>query len=88
MRLPPNLCVSCVHLKRTDDYLMHTCDAFKEGIPADIYFHGGDHRVPVAGDNGIQYELIPGMSELLELWAERTINAAGPDESLRNQPPA
>jgi hypothetical protein len=33
-----------------------TCDAFPGGIPDDIYFDCADHRHPVDGDHGIQFE--------------------------------
>jgi hypothetical protein len=33
-----------------------TCDAFPEGIPAEIAL-GGDHREPVDGDHGLRFKL-------------------------------
>jgi hypothetical protein len=47
----PAICDSCTH-RRTST----TCDAFPDGIPIEISTLGGDHRKPVAGDHGIQWE--------------------------------
>ena len=33
----------------------HTCKAFPEGIPPEIWNIEVDHKTPYPGDNGIQY---------------------------------
>lgn len=52
-----SLCVTCKHLypkkKREDN---NTCKAFPKGIPNIIRFFEHDHKTPIEGDNGIQYE--------------------------------
>ena len=35
------------------------CLAFPDGIPQDIRFGENDHSAPIAGDHGLQFELIP-----------------------------
>lgn len=49
------LCAGCDHLDRTADLGAERCAAFPNGIPAEIFLEGGDHRRPFRGDNGIQY---------------------------------
>ena len=45
-------CAYCVH--KDEDGA--TCKAFPDGIPEDILSMETDHRQPVEGDGGIQYE--------------------------------
>lgn len=45
-------CGDCAH-KHLD---RATCDAFPTGIPIDILRGKDQHRTPVAGDHGIQFE--------------------------------
>lgn len=47
------LCNSCKH---AHDNYPPTCKAFPKGIPAGILEGTLDHRQPVRGDKGIQYE--------------------------------
>lgn len=49
-----HICGPCRH--RTG---VHTCEAFPEGIPEDIWFGRHDHKSPYPGDHGIQFEPRP-----------------------------
>jgi len=67
IRLP---CDDCKHLNRKalkeDPFSWGTCKAFPEGIPSSIWAplvippaataHGDQHREPIEGDHGIQWE--------------------------------
>lgn len=55
---PAPLCATCRHFRDVDEIGL-TCDAFPAGIPDDILTGELDHREPVAGDNGLQYEEKP-----------------------------
>ncbi|MCL5110514.1 MAG: hypothetical protein M1401_16940 [Chloroflexi bacterium] len=56
--LPP-LCLWCKHYHKSRER-PHTCDAFLDEIPDDIFFTSQiDHRHPVDGDGGIQFESDP-----------------------------
>lgn len=37
-----------------------TCDAFPTGIPEAVFGNELDHREPIEGDHGIQFEAKPG----------------------------
>lgn len=54
---PRSQCDACRHLRPKaaigDPF---TCDAFPAGIPDPIYDDEQDHRQPIEGDNGIQFE--------------------------------
>lgn len=49
------LCLTCVHLDRSDVGAMK-CTAYSGGIPAPIIAWEWDHHNPLPGDNGIQYQ--------------------------------
>ena len=53
----PPICIACVHRLPPRDNLM-SCEAFKY-IPGDIAFNRLDHRFPIVGDGGIQFEQDP-----------------------------
>ncbi len=59
----PFICIWCKHFDRTVDAIAPVCTAFPTGIPAAIITNATDHRQPVAGDNGIQYEPDPNLEE-------------------------
>jgi len=44
-------CMTCSHF-----FTQGKCEAFPDGIPAEIYSGHHKHRGPYAGDRGIQYE--------------------------------
>lgn len=54
---PRSQCDACKHLrpkaKLNDSF---TCDAFPTGIPDEIFYDEQDHRQPIDGDHGIQFE--------------------------------
>lgn len=54
MTISYTLCATCVHLHR-DNHSDTTCDAFPEGIPAEIIESRFDHHEPHPDDNGIQF---------------------------------
>jgi hypothetical protein len=54
----PPICTYCSHILPKRNGLM-SCKAF-ETIPGMIAFNRLDHRPPVVGDNGIQFEQDPG----------------------------
>jgi len=64
----PKLCDSCAHLKADG----RTCSAFPGRIPASIAY-GGDHRDPVPGDHGIQYQVSEkeGAADRFDTWSRR-----------------
>ena len=49
-------CLYCKnYIGRTKDGI-HTCKAFPEGIPKEVFWNKIDHKNSIAGDNGILYE--------------------------------
>ena len=53
-------CFSCKHfdLEKTNQEVKLICDAFPDGIPAQIANNKHDHTQPYRGDGGIRYEPI------------------------------
>jgi hypothetical protein len=58
--VPLPICYSCVHLTAVE-YEM-TCAAYPDGIPTEILESVVDHRLPYAGDGGIQFTQNPARS--------------------------
>ena len=53
------LCYYCKHLRTgvdDGDKRLVTCAAYPDGIPKPILEEFGDHRTPLMGDHGIQFE--------------------------------
>ncbi len=51
------ICMRCKHF-HIEDVKLHTCDAFPDGIPDEIWRGDNDHKKPNPGDHGIQFEQI------------------------------
>ena len=49
------LCATCKNLTVFENRILK-CKAYPEGIPKEILTWKEDHRHPLPGDNGIQYE--------------------------------
>lgn len=56
MTFPAPQCWSCRHFHDKHDKV--TCDAFPNGIPADIVLNIVDHAKPYPGDKRIRFEPI------------------------------
>jgi hypothetical protein len=54
----PPICGGCKHLNRTNPrpLLDPKCDAFPQGIPWDVLLSKVDHRQPLTGDHGVEFE--------------------------------
>lgn len=55
----PLMCLDCVHWGEWNDRGNPTCAAFPFGIPVAVSYGSIDHRRPVIGDRGIQFEPDP-----------------------------
>lgn len=51
MEIRETLCFMCKHL-----YSYPTCEAFPNGIPQEVRDGLNDHKKPIDGDHGIQFE--------------------------------
>jgi hypothetical protein len=49
------ICHECIHLHPLDED-GNTCDAFPDGIPAEIRTGRFDHHLQYPGDHGIQFK--------------------------------
>lgn len=58
---PRSQCHACRHFRGRRSFdEPFTCDAFESGIPDEVFSNKRDHRQPIEGDNGIQWEPLPG----------------------------
>lgn len=74
----PAQCYACTRLHdvrdpNTGSRLVDTCDAFPRGIPQ-LMADGGDHRQPLAGDNGLRFLQAdgPDAAEAFDSWQRFT----------------
>ena len=54
-------CMFCKHFQ--PDW---TCAAFPKGIPETVVMNEADHRKPIDGDHGVQFEPIKGQKHPLD----------------------
>lgn len=50
------ICMECGRFHRDRKEMGLTCDAFPDGIPDEIIMGDSDHKEPVEGDHGLQFE--------------------------------
>jgi hypothetical protein len=70
------LCLVCRHFHHLPG---RTCDAFPEGVPDEVFLRKIEHRQPVPGDHGIQFEKAT-VAELEALAAQRIAEGYHPAE--------
>lgn len=51
-------CRHCRHCRHLISIVTHTCTAFPEGIPDELWWSYQGHREPFPGDRGIQFSQI------------------------------
>jgi hypothetical protein len=56
-RLNSKVCSKCKHYN-IEDIETHTCKAFPDGIPRDIWLGENDHTKLYPGDHGILFEKV------------------------------
>ena len=64
----PLMCHDCAHVGEENDRGNWTCRAFPFGIPSAIRNGSVDHRTPVIGDRGFQFEPDPEAGYDDERW--------------------
>ncbi len=50
------ICMSCKHYRPANITERQTCDAFPDGIPDQVLMGINEHKRPILGDHGLQYE--------------------------------
>lgn len=72
------ICMMCRRFRLEGGYgAPPSCEAFPHGIPSIILEEGADHRQPIEGDNGIQFEAREGVTPAeIEAWARDREEAA------------
>jgi hypothetical protein len=71
-----NLCDSCIFRHIMPRHYAPnqgppSCEAYPYGIPVEIWSGSSDHRAPLPGDHGVQYQTIPGREDSLDAWLNR-----------------
>ena len=69
MTTPVSQCLFCKHLGLPGKN-GPSCAAFPDGIPSPVAFSQVDHRQPVDGDHGIQYEPADPTQDFWALFAD------------------
>jgi hypothetical protein len=64
----PFICLGCTRFHNEYNAMPNTCDAFPDGIPAEISSGLSDHKDPWEGDHGLQFEENPEKSFLVEAY--------------------
>lgn len=59
-------CAFCKHLRPTKPEERVSCAAFPDGISSEILLNKQDHRQPLEGDKGIQFEAVEGFQHPME----------------------
>lgn len=71
-------CATCKNLISLEQ---KTCRAFPNGIPEAIYLGQTQHRKPINGDNGIQYEPLPDDdNHVMRRHSEQTVRGAAQNQ--------
>jgi hypothetical protein len=65
------MCLLCTRFRELDVYTPK-CDSFPDGIPQEIYFEAGDHRLAFEGEK-LLFEPVSSLAEreVRDLWGRR-----------------
>lgn len=69
----PAICAYCRHRGAKGPHGL-TCAAYPNGIPREILDFAADHRLPLPGDRGIQFEAREDAAEDMVAWAFRLLD--------------